>query len=365
MDAIAPSRSQTALRILSKAANPSIEEGIEQMRANAASPEESPLPTVSEVASTVNGISVGMSLDEIAEMVDRDPEFLTSMIQDFSIWLNHSKGKVIFEFVPHGTFEQETLFAVPRVSDGSTVAQIERPEGFPETETMDKALAAIIVHRPSISVINRYMQRLTGGEDLKLGYDVLAGVHAFALAGRIAELIDVGPNSTSFQASAVEAYDTLDLARRDAVNSLSRVIEADSSGNMAELKADIVTARVLFESELNRMYQLVERASQTDSLTGLIQREQRFLALRVIADEEQYAPGNIKNLSARHVLRIAEAVGLPTERDRPTEDQARKLLQGNGLGDDVDKHLMSAVQAIRDNYVPEFLEELLKEVVAV
>lgn len=228
-----------------------------------------------------------------------------------------------------------------------------------------QALANIVVsvedETLSDELIMRYLARQFPVRTQVLTYSVLATVWKFSLLGRFADIGAVNATDQAFQETIVDAFDTINDARSSALDGIRELLDgADGEEDLLDpsaLAASAVKCRWLAEGEIVRLERSIALA-----LAGgdkrLLSRALRSFAVRVRATPVAFSPNSISALNEMHILRIAQAAGLPTESDRAIDRQVRERLIGLGFSTDLDQLVPQGVRSVLGGYPDAFFHSL-------
>jgi hypothetical protein len=362
-----------ATALLTRAAKPSLDGGIEALRASVASAEDTTSSyNRTQLQSVVESISLGRPLREVGRESGLGPEAVVTAVIDIGTWLTHVLGSAEVPFVAPGTLQQPALFAVAAPPKGkkkatqapakkagkSAKAQrpVEIPAGF-EPAALGKditaSLGAVIATAPQSDLLDRFWARNhRRTSDKALTFEVVAGVAFFARLGRLGDLGLVNDKSVGFKRLALQAHDLLEVGRRDALAGMAVLVSDETDIDV--ITAAVAKAAVMWETEMERLARLVAASAVNEASVRMLDRERRFLRQRVLNYPGAYLLGSIAELRDGQVLRIAQAAGLAVERDKATELEARRLLARAGLTVDADVYLTEAIEAVREGHTEQF-----------
>jgi hypothetical protein len=361
----------SAATLLHAAAAPSVSPGVETLRhqvGNAA--DTAGEYTLAQLRTIVAMVRTGASLADVSAASSVAESAVVKATVELGTWLTHVLGPADVPFVPTGSLEQPFLFPVTTPPRGKKAKAAPAPAksrqrrvpveinaGFcPSSLGKDitASLGAVLAAAPDAELLERFWSRTHRRVDKTLSYEVIAGVAFFARLGRLDDIGQVNAKSVPFQRLALAAHDLLEVGRRDALRALAVLVSDES--DMSIVAPAVSAAAVLFEVDMAKLAKLA--ASPSESSARLFGRERKFLVQRVLANPAVYAPASIAALSEGQVLRIAQAAGVVTDRNRPLEGEARRVLVDMGLGNDADIHLPAAIDAVRDGRVEEFRAEM-------
>jgi hypothetical protein len=217
------------------------------------------------------------------------------------------------------------------------------PSGFSPEEIgrdITRSVAALVALRPTAADVQRFYNRRYTKVLQPLTFEMTSTVWAFARLGRLDGLANVS-QAESFVRNAVGAWDTLAVARRDAMNGLA-VLVGDTT-DAVELAAATTALRPVWETEASRFSSFV-----ASGLIGSKQfdRERSWLRRRVAAG--QLVVADVASLNQGQVLRICQAAGLDTDAiNRVEETSIRTGLAELGLAKDADQLVALGVRATR------------------
>jgi hypothetical protein len=363
-----------AVAILNRAAAPALDEGIENLRASLeAGPAMGAPYSTDQLESIVHSLITGRSLAETASAAGLDTQVVVRAVTELGTWLTHVLGSADIEFVAPGSLEQPTLFPVAPRPQGKKAAPKNhtRKETEPweinlgfEPSTLGRditaSLGSVLAAVPSRDELERFHARSYRTGERELTYEVVACVGFFARLGRLAEVREVNAKAPGFHRLAIAAHDLLEVGRRDALTGLATLLSNEQDYDVLERAA--AKAANLFEREMSQFGKYLAAAKRSEDSTRLLERERGFLAHRVVARPSAYAIGSIGALTDGQVLRLVQAAGLPTERDRTAEHEARRIIAEMGMGADTDLYLTAAAKAVRDGRVEEFRNSVLARI---
>jgi hypothetical protein len=229
------------------------------------------------------------------------------------------------------------------------------PDGFSKTavgKDIEGSLIAIVALHPSSEDVTRFIQRHYRRSAQPLSFEMLAAVWTFARLKRTSGLAKVS-EAMSFVRNCVAAWDTLEVARLDAMNALSVLA---TSSDEAVLRDAVVKLQPVWEAEARNLKNLLE-AGSTD--TPAFQRAQLWLAKRVAAG--QLVVMHVSDLNEGQVRRIAMLAGLDTEViSRNEETYIRTKLAELNLSLDAEQLVPVGVTAVRKGLEEAFFEACQK-----
>lgn len=219
-----------------------------------------------------------------------------------------------------------------------------------------KALAAIVVADPDDDTIGRFIARKYQAQAKVLTFPHLTELWFFAKMGRLDEYDRINPKNPVFAELSVEAYDLLDVARRDAVAGIEVLAKGDVK-DLPALREACQKSLWLAEGEVRRIAKLVETTMTRPSSERLLERELSFFAQRVARETERYKPAALADLNLGHLTRIALNAGLEVDNDdRSDEAEIREALKKLGFHTDLDRLVPAGVKAARAGRRDEFFE---------
>jgi hypothetical protein len=232
------------------------------------------------------------------------------------------------------------------------------PRGFERKawhgRDVTKALAAIVVTDPDDETVARFISREYQEQAKVLTYEHLHLVWFYAKMQAEAKLEEFGAKNPVFAALAVEAFDTLDYARRDAGDALREL----AAGNVDDLDALLhacAKAAWLAEGDLAKVERLIQAAKLRDTAVNALARELGYLSQRLKTTPARYLPRTIAELNAGQIRRIAAAAGLDVDNGgRDDERELRQRLRDYGFGADLDRLVPDGMNAIRTGRLDQF-----------
>lgn len=238
-----------------------------------------------------------------------------------------------------------------------TGVEIILPDGFSKRDLgrdVESSLVAIVALQPSHDDVKRFIQRNYKRPQQPLSFEMLCSVWMFARLGRLAGLANVSETS-SFVRNCVLAWDTLEVARRDAMEALL-VLQTSHDTDQLHLAASKLLP--LWEADAREFMRMIEIAGPD---SGAFERARTWLAKRVAAG--QLIVDSVENLTEGQVRRIATLVGLDTEViSRLEESHIRQHLVRMKLERDAEQLIPIGVVAVRAGLEDEFLDACARRV---
>jgi len=315
-------------------------------------------PNLERVTTIVDDLMTITPLEQTAKAMDIDDDSAaTNLVLDvvaaFGTWIGHSVGTTGTETTTASSLGQLPLMQLGRamLDKKSQKPTVIIPEGYEPGAShgrdVTRALSLIVVTQPSREMISRFVSRTYQPRSSELTYPIIAGVWDFAYRGRLHRIGRVS-NDIVFHTLAVEAYDLLEVARRDAVDALVKL--TDTNTDPSELHRLCVLSRWLAPNEVSR----IERAAAQPDGPINIRREQQLLAQRIGDEPLRLSPASIAELSLGQVLGISQAAGIKTEENRAVELAVRSELKSMGLSTDADRLLPEALRAASRGRLEDF-----------
>jgi hypothetical protein len=230
-----------------------------------------------------------------------------------------------------------------------TVVGIVIPDGFSRQELhrdVESSLTAIVALQPSNDDIKRFIQRHYQRTPQPLSFEMLCAVWMFARLDRLSGLRNVA-SASSFIHNCVQAWDTLEVARRDAMDALMTLSTTTDS---AELHIAASKLLPLWEADARELQRLLEIGGPG---SGAFERARTWITRRAAAG--QLVVDSVADLSEGQVRRIALLVGLDTDViSRNEESHIRQHLVSLKLERDAEQLIPIGVIAVRAGMEEEF-----------
>lgn len=238
-----------------------------------------------------------------------------------------------------------------------TGVEIILPDGFSKRDLgrdVESSLVAIVALQPSHNDVKRFIQRNYKRPQQPLSFEMLCSVWMFARLGRLSGLAKVSETS-SFVRNCVLAWDTLEVARRDAMEALL-VLQTSNDPDQLHLAASKLLP--LWEADAREFMRMIEIAGPD---SAAFERARTWLAKRVAAG--QLIVDSVEHLAEGQVRRIATLVGLDTEViSRLEESYIRQHLVRLKLERDAEQLIPIGVVAVRAGLEDEFLQACARRV---
>lgn len=184
-------------------------------------------------------------------------------------------------------------------------------------------------------------------------------------AGKTAELdgertviTDTGTPNPALAKVMTDAFDLLDVARKDALRGLAAVVRREAT-TPDQVRGALGPARWISPTEIGRLLVLCDRAlAQPDNAAlGRVFTAQVDSFVRLVRTApDRFVLREVEQLTLSHVLQVLTAAGLPVE-DGEEKAAARELrgqLVAMGLTHDLDRELPEAVRAWRAGRLEEY-----------
>lgn len=314
-------------------------------------------PTLEQVQMLVSDIRQGISLTDTGAAINpaqpvQGERLVLDVLAKLGPWLAHSIGRAEATWRYAADVEQPTLFtATP--ADGAVII----PDGYeptgPHRRDLDKAIAAVVIHKPSEDILERFVDRTYATRQSIMNYPLVAGVWGFAQQGRLGTL-DAVSDDLLFQTQAVDAYDLLDVGREDAIKAITRLLTAE---NLTAKKLLGLCDRAYWLDEAG--FQSLRRAASAalgdKSRSDFMLRELATMRRRIESQHARYFPENVADLTLGQVRRISENAGIRVEPENRVEETAiRRTLKSMGFSTDLDRLLPEALRCAETGTLEEF-----------
>jgi hypothetical protein len=307
-------------------------------------------PTLQQVSVITEGICGGEELSVTAGRIGlTDVEAAERLVLDvaatFGTWLAHSLGRADVQHVYTPADQQPTLFQVS-CEPGTVMIPLGYEPTGKHRRDVDKALCAILHHRPSNEVVARFVARTYTTRQSLLSYPVVAGVWGFAHRGRLGT-IDLVGGDLVFKTQVLEAYDLLDVTRQDAVDAVQQLL---GSREVAPEQALAACDRAYWLDE--SAFGFLRNAANCGN--GL-DREMQSLRGKVQRVPGKYFPQEIADLTLGQVRRICEIAGIRVEPENRAEaTEIRMALKSMGFSVDADRLVPEALRCAEQGMLDEF-----------
>lgn len=205
------------------------------------------------------------------------------------------------------------------------------------------SLAAIVSAAPCDTQIVRFIARTWRQSNTDITSDHVTILWKFTELGRLSD-IDKVSNDPGFMTAMVEAFDLLETARRDAMDSLLALL---SPAPLSTPLTHIRNLEMVWPKEVDRMKIF---ASQTATTLTIEQfdRERSKFRQQIAETPDTYIIAHIGELQATQVIRIAEMNGIDTNRsEKEAEIVIREGLEARDLSRDIDLLLPEGLRAFR------------------
>lgn len=358
-------------------------------RARLASLQEARRVTAQQVRTLVQALGYCQPLDRCVAATGLTPDEVFDLVSEFGTWLTHVYGSADVEVVRHSN--QLQLFypgekvtntgrikapkrsreerrrraaravryvANPhRVPSGLGRVPVVVPVGFEvssrQPRDVAKALAQIVVRDPDESICARFVSRRYAATAPVVTFPLIAAVWRFATLGRLGEIHEVNPDDREFLATAIAAYDLLEVARASAMEALHYLLSGPE--DLDAIAAACAKLHFVAAGEMQRLERIVELARTSAESRRLLAQELGFLAQRVRSAPRNYVLRTIADLNDGQVMRIAQAAGVETNQPtRATEAEIRRRLDELGLAADADRLVPLGTHAIAAGLEVEF-----------
>ena len=353
--------------------------------------------TLEQARGVVDGLVGITSLADIATATGLTEDEVLDVVKRLGTWLTHVHGGSNATLVKSADVGQMPLLQIPASPEPGAKKRnkptepaankrkkaaerdervVTIPAGFepraPHKRDVRKALASIVVHRPDNTSLVRWISREYPSETKMLTYTAITAAWNFAHFGVLDKLSEIAPNP-GFMTVLLQAYDTLDVARLDAIDGLRTLARGDVS-DLQVLANACAKCRFIAEGEIVKIERcidivaaetadLVARSVDLDktrpSSESTLLRELRWLAERVRVQPRRYMIEDVGNMQPSQVLRIAQMAGVPVEGgNRQAEAEIRERLAALSLSADADRLVPEGLRAARLDLLEEFYEAL-------
>jgi hypothetical protein len=355
------------------------------------------VPTIAQLRRLRDELQLAdTTLDRTARLVGLNPDQVLDTVTEMGKWLLQSNKLELPTLVTAQEYRdkvaklgarsvrykdhaagQLSMFNMPsRPADKRRRTQLEyiapAPDGFLDQggRTLHKPLAALLAHDISDDQIDRWVARTFTASLPMLTFPVVAAVWRMATLGMLDRLDQVSP-SPNFAKVAVEAWELLEYARRDAIVTVATLIGSMLTAADAplpdtlrvQLATDAIrrseAARWLCEQDLTRVSRAAKALLDEPRAQQTFAAELKYLRQRAHTHPGVYRIGDIAQIREGQMIRIVQLAGLPTEAPDPkgTADIRRKI-RALDLGRDVDQLVPNAVVASQAGRLDRFLSIL-------
>jgi hypothetical protein len=352
-----------ATKLAVKAADRSEPAVIGRLRARSAI-EPTP-PTLSQLKLLRDSLAQNQTLDHTARLLGCGTDETLRLIIEVGTWLRQSNRVPLPTLVEGDSLQLFNLPKAPRRGAWEVVV----PAGYLRAggKVIRRPLAALLVVHPDDQQLERWMARTYTASLPLLTFPVVAAVWRMATMGMLDKLEQVSP-SARFAKVAVEAWELLEFARRDAVDAIGQltipaleVARRPLTDERREAFADKVaglarTASWLSEQDLARVSRMAQEAKARPDAQQLLASELRHLRQRRDSHPGVYRIGHIGQIREGQMLRICQAAGLPTDPpDSARVAELRSRIKALGLEGDADQLTPNAVVADQVGVIDEFM----------
>jgi hypothetical protein len=335
------------------------------------------------------------TLDRTARLVGTTPEQVVATVSELGKWLLQSNKLELPTLVSAAEYQEQvtawnpasgryrehaegqlSMFNMPAKPKVSRAASVKgqsyiapAPDGFLDAggPALHKPVAALLAHDISDDQIDRWVARAYTASLPMLTFPVVAAVWRMATLGMLDKLDEVS-NSPSFAKVAVEAWELLEYARRDALASVAELtgkllsvastpLNGDGRARTAEQALRLARqSRWLCEQDLRRVARAAQALADEPKVLDTFVGELRYLRQRARTHPEVYRISDISQIREGQMIRIAQLAGLPTEEPDPqgTADIRRKV-RALQLGRDADQLVPNAVVASQAGRLDQFM----------
>ena len=319
-------------------------------------------------------VAASSSRTEIEEALGIDTDILLEAVVELARFMHATRGNPQVEVL--GTWSQVEHAAQPKLPgfiNAVTVPSSKRkvtpapetkakkgtakaaivgivvPDGFSRQELhrdVESSLTAIVALQPSNDDVKRFIQRHYQRTQQPLSFEMLCAVWMFARLDRLSGLHNVA-SASSFIHNCVQAWDTLEVTRRDAMDAL---VTLETATDSTELHIAASKLLPLWEAEARDLQRLLEISGPE---SAAFERARAWLTRRVSVG--QLVVDSVADLSEGQVRRIAMLVGLDTEViSRNEESHIRQHLVRLKLDRDAEQLIPIGVVAVRAGMEEEF-----------
>lgn len=345
--------------ILSEAGRPNISVAIERLRPEGSSEQDDRLD-VAGLSRLVEALVALTSVDVIADNEGISRAAVLDEIGELGTWLSQSKGKGHLIFTDKVQAGQMALFESPSFEEG---AEINLPVSYlPRSNNgrdIRPAINAVLTHRPTREDLERYcLRNAHAGASQTLTFEAVTTTALFARLDRLDDIGDVNSKDETFRSIVCQAYDLLEVGRRDAIRGLQHMLGVSGSYDLTDDVAHMY-AKTLFRAEATE----IQRALGTGN-EALVAKTRARLRDRVARHSDMFAISSVADLSVAQVIAIAQEHGLSSEVDSTVDSQAREILRNLGLEQDRHQHMPDAVNAVINGTTAEYIKGMRQEMAA-
>ena len=331
-------------------------EAIERLRAH--TPERVNSLSLKQITTIVAFMLKGESISEIAKRTRLSKEYIVRAIIDLGTWLGQTTrssatlNKTLatsstsleieceWEGPANNRFKQLGLFSAPSLATSS-----KQDKDLLLGVDFSKSVVQIMSTDPDESLLRRWLMRRYHSVHQVLDFGVVALVHRICQLNRLVDIEQLpkrGVFNSNFARVLVEAYDLLEVTRKDAVTAVGHLTSQSTGDKFTDLEASISTASWLHQAVFNRLSVSVE--SNPSEVQPLLAR----LARDAVSAPNTYLPANIAELNDGQVLRLAQHVGLRVDSVSKEElAQVRSWVAALDMSQDSDILVASGVLACR------------------
>lgn len=356
---------------------------IQRLRTRSA--QEPTPPTLEQLKLLRDGLVQHQPIELTARLIGITPAEAAKLVIEVGTWLRQS-NRVNLPKLSEGELvkgDSYQLFNLPRDPNRSksgkpakTSKQRKGREWLATAPTgylsaggrgIHRPLAAMLVVHPGDQQLERWMARTYTASLPLLTFPVVASVWRFATLGALDKLESVSP-SPRFAKVAVEAWELLELSRREALAAVDQLIGPLAQAAVTPLGPDIQLklaeralhlarqASWLSEQDLRRVTRAAEELLVRPQAQDMLGSELRHLKQRQDRHPSVYQLGDVRQIREGQMLRICRLAGLPTEPpDSARVAELRNRIKDLGFGSDADQLTPNAVVADQVGVLEEFM----------
>lgn len=192
-----------------------------------------------------------------------------------------------------------------------------------------------------------------------LGYKLLdaAGKAAVVKGGRT-RVVTTGSANPALSKVMVDAFDLLDVTRKDALRGLAAVVRKEAT-TPTEVRTALTASNWLAPGEIGRVLQVCDRAVADPgnvALARVFTSQVGYLVQAVHSAPERFIVRDVEHLTLAHVSQILTLSGLSVDggEEKVAARELRSQLVSMGLLHDLDRELPEALRAWRTGRLEEF-----------
>ena len=331
-------------------------EAIERLRAH--TPERVNSLSLKQITTIVAFMLKGESISEIAKRTRLSKEYIVRAIIDLGTWLGQTTrssatlNKTLatsstsleieceWEGPANNRFKQLGLFSAPSPATSS-----KQDKDLLLGVDFSKSVVQIMSTNPDESLLRRWLMRRYHSVHQVLDFGVVTLVHRICQLNRLADIEQLpkrGVFNSNFARVLVEAYDLLEVTRKDAVTAVGHLTSQSTGDKFTDLETSISTASWLHQAVFNRLSVSVElNPSEVQPLLARLARD-------AVSAPNTYLPATIAELNDGQVLRLSQHVGLRVDSVSKEElAQVRSWVAALDMSQDSDILVSSGVLACR------------------